>query len=174
MSDRLSPEAELLAEIRDLLLARGRPAPGRAMLTQNNGVEVPLIMADLPAVMPIDLVGKGPEYFGVDASADIHHFVGGELIVSVAERKPAGIFFYAAQVQIVAYVASQAVILGTGVVNTGSGPLLVPIPLNQAYTRISIGARQLVNGIPSSDSPGNNPLMAGASMFLSYAGRLYR
>ena len=168
-------EAAVIRAIRDLIAHRGPDDPSHNFMpTLTGGVETPLIMADISATSPIDVVGKGPSYFGVDCSSDIHHFTGGELLVSVESVKPPALFFYAAEVQVVAYVANQENILATAALNTSTGPVLVPIPLNQGYTRLSIGCRQLVNGFPSSAAFDNTPAMAGAVLTLSYSGRVYR
>lgn len=162
--------------IRDLIAHRGRQSshPADAFQpTLDGGIETPYAMADVSIVKPIGLVGKGPDFASV-GTKDIHHYTGGEIIVSVSEHKPAALFFYAAEVQVLGMVSNQTNLLGAGVVNNGTGPLVVPIPIGQAYTSITIKARQLVNGIPSSAFPGDTPAMAGASLELAASGRFAR
>jgi len=167
---------KLLAEIRDLLAHRGRQGgPADAWQpTLAGGIETPYALADVSIVEAANLVGKGPDFTAVGSSSDIHHYTGGEIIIAVAEHKPAALFSYAADVQVVAMVSNQTNVLATFVVNNGTGPAIVPIPLNQAFTYLTIKARQVVNGIPSSAYPGNTPAMAGASLSLTASGRFYR
>ena len=163
---------ETLRQVRDYQSHAGK-SDATFMETQGGGLETPLMMADISCKLPIDLVGRGPTYAGVDLSDDIHHFSGGEVIITAIGNKPAGLLFYAAEAQVTAYVANQPNVLATAPIPIG-GELLVAIPLNQAYTRISLGVRQLVNGLPSSASPRDTPAMVGAVLSVSYSGRLYR
>lgn len=166
---------EVLKEIRDLIAHRGiQRRPGDAnQPTMPGGIETPYAMADVSIGRPTSLVGKG-SYAAVGQTSDVHHYTSGEIIIAVTEHKPAGIFFYAAEIQVMGAVSGQLNILATIVVNNATGPALVPVPIGQAYTYFSVKARQLVNGIPSDAFPGNDPLMAGASLEVTASGRFYR
>jgi len=174
--DQLRRQHETQLRIEELKRHRG-PQSGAGDMYQptlDGGLETPYAMADVSIVQSADIVGKGVDFASVGQSSDIHHFTGGEVIVTVAEVKPAALFSYAADVQVVAMVSNQVNILATGVVNNGTGPLIVPIPIAEAYTFITIKARQLVNGLPSSNFPGNTPAMLGAKLTLAASGRFYR
>ena len=162
----------VLEQIRDLLAHRGRQDKEYGP-TATGGVETPLVMANVSIVTNRSLVGVGPAFAGVGDTPDIHHYTQGEIIISVSARKPPAIFFYSAEVQVIGSVSNQRSILATAVVIDGV-PLVVPIPLGQDYDRISIAARQLVNGLPSDASFDNNAAMAGASLELQATGRFAR
>jgi hypothetical protein len=165
-----------LHKLRELVAHRGpQPGPGDAWQpTLPGGIETPYAMADISIVQAADLVGRGVDFQAVGQSSDIHHYTGGQILIAVNEVKPPALFSYAADVQVVAMVSNQVNILATAVVNSGTGPLLVQIPPLQAYTYLTVKARQLVNGFPSAAFPANDATMLGAELVLSASGRFYR
>lgn len=158
---------ELLRDIRDLLAHRGRDSePG--MPTTRRGVETPLLMAHIRQDVR-SMVGKGPD-FSPYAQEQVHHYVAGELVIVVNSAKPAAVFTYHADVRVIGWIGNVSIILALAAVNSGSGPLFVPWGGDgTAFDRVTIDARQVVDGVPTAGSPGPD-----AKLDMQLEGRLYR
>lgn len=110
--------------------------------------------------------GQIGELFQGIWSDDAHHFVGGRLYIRADTRAPVATIL-TAEVRVFGEVAGIKDLIVTGVVSSGSGPLLAQLSgYQQSFVQLSVDARKLINGIPS-DLP-------VPELRFAIAGRLFR
>lgn len=145
--------------------------------TSRTGVELPLVQAS-PMIQDVNLVGKGPSWASV-MQQDVHHYTQGEILISVESAQPrgSGIWAYAAEVQVLGQIQGGLDLLASVVVNSGTGPARVLLPIGSTFNTITLQARQLVNGLPSAlnlNSTSGTSDMTGARLRLAARMRVYR
>lgn len=145
---------------------RVEPVQAGRLGTAFDGVELPLALATLVSD-PQQI--RGLSAFEKLWKADVHHYTRGELFIVVNSVKAPADVLYAAEIQVVGFVAGIPDLIASLTVNSASSPAKVPFALgDSAYDYVQVNGRQMIDGLPNGDG---NPVRDLSAVIVA---RLYR